>query len=289
MGLFKRTIPQTLRIITNILFWSQETVEIHKVNNFLSERLSRKIQFDIFLPPGYFEHKTEQYPLLVFNDGQDLEAVKMAATLDHLYKEKNIQKIIVVGIYAGDRLQEYGTARQLDYQQRGSKSMDYSSFILNEFLPFMHQRYRISNESADYGFAGFSLGGLSALDMVWNHSNIFKTVGVFSGSLWWRSKPYSPENPDANRIMHTMVAADAYRQGLRFWFQAGTEDEKADRNNNGIIDAIDDTLQLMDELERKGYQRNIDFTYVQVEGGEHNPATWAAVLPEFLKWAYQPK
>jgi enterochelin esterase-like enzyme len=66
---------------------------------------------------------------------------------------------------------------------------------------------------------------------------------------------------------------------------AGTEDETADRNNNGIIDAIDDTLTLMQALQEKGKEELKDFTYVEVEGGKHEPETWSKVLLDFLKWA----
>ncbi len=244
------------------------------------------MRFDVFLPPAYFENKAESYPILLFNDGQDMEAIKLAKTLDQLYKKKELKKIIVVGIHAGDRTHEYGTAGKLDYQNRGNKALEYTHFIIEELLPFLHVRYRCSLHSADYTFAGFSLGALSAFDIVWNHPEIFKNIGVFSGSLWWRSQPYTPENPDGHRILHQMVASSEKKEGLKFWFQAGTNDELEDRNNNDIIDAIDDTLHLMNELENKGYARNNDFTYLQVEGGEHNPQTWARVLPDFLKWVY---
>jgi hypothetical protein len=43
----------------------------------------------------------------------------------------------------------------------------------------------------------------------------------------------------------------------------------------------------MDELALKGYVNGQDMTYVQVEGGEHNPTTWGKVMPEFLKWAFK--
>jgi len=36
---------------------------------------------------------------------------------------------------------------------------------------------------------------------------------------------------------------------------AGTADEEADRNNNGIIDAIDDTLQLLQILKKKARKK----------------------------------
>ena len=67
---------------------------------------------------------------------------------------------------------------------------------------------------------------------------------------------------------------------------AGTLDETDDRDGNGVIDAIQDTTELMDELAAKGYQREIDMVYVQVDGGRHNQSTWAIVLPDFLRWAF---
>lgn len=73
--------------------------------------------------------------------------------------------------------------------------------------------------------------------------------------------------------MHNKIRNSEHKNGLKFWFECGTNDEKADRNNNGIIDAIEDTLDLIKELKLKGYSEN-DIKYVEVEGGEHNFNTW---------------
>ena len=35
-------------------------------------------------------------------------------------------------------------------------------------------------------------------------------------------------DPDAHRIVHDMVARQPNAKGLRFWLQAGTEDEQED-------------------------------------------------------------
>jgi hypothetical protein len=53
-----------------------------------------------------------------------------------------------------------------------------------------------------------------------------------------------------------------------------------------VIDAIQDTTELIDELARKGFRRGIDMVYTQVEGGEHNQATWGFILPYFLRWTF---
>ncbi len=66
----------------------------------------------------------------------------------------------------------------------------------------------------------------------------------------------------------------------------GTLDEVADRNNNGVIDAIDDTLSFVDILGHKGYNRNTDIKYLELKEGRHDLATWDIAFPNFLKWGW---
>ena len=125
------------------------------------------------------------------------------------------------------------------------------------------------------------------MDIGWNNPEIFSKIGVFSGSFWWRQKSEEEGYTDENdRIMHNIVRAGTYKKGMKFWFEAGTNDEKSDRNNNGIIDAIEDTLDLISELKKKGFKKDADLVYKEVEYGEHNANTWKMVLPEFLIWAF---
>ncbi len=79
------------------------------------------------------------------------------------------------------------------------------------------------------------------------------------------------------------------KPALRLWFQAGTRDETADRDGNGVIDAIQDTTELIDELVKKGFRRGEDVVYHELPGGEHHESTWARALPEFLRWACPPR
>ena len=85
-------------------------------------------------------------------------------------------------------------------------------------------------------------------------------------------------------IMHRKIRNGNYYPWLKFFFEAGTLDETADRNNNGIIDSIDDTVSLIDELIKKGYDPQTDIYYLELPEGKHNVATWARAFPEFLKW-----
>lgn len=72
---------------------------------------------------------------------------------------------------------------------------------------------------------------------------------------------------------------------VKFYFETGTLDEVADRNNNGIIDSIDDTKALIRELNDKGYGDS-DIRYEEIKDGHHDVPTWARAFPSFLRWAY---
>jgi enterochelin esterase family protein len=247
-----------------------------------SKELQRVVQVDLYR----HGRPTEQQPyhLICVNDGQDLARMQLPAVLAELPPEF---PVLVAGIHADShRMEEYGTVGQVDYQGRGARAAAYEAFVLGEFLPYLERRYRLSPEATDRAFVGFSLGGLSAFDLVWRSPQRFARVGVFSGSLWWRATPFRETAPDADRIVHDTVERDPHRPGLRFWFQAGTRDETDDRNGNGIIDAIDDTLQLITLLKLKGYTPD-DIHYEEVEGGTHDVETWAAVFPQFLHWFRQ--
>ena len=53
--------------------------------------------------------------------------------------------------------------------------------------------------------------------------------------------------------MHNQIRDGEAVPGIKFFFECGTEDETEDRNKNGIIDSIDDTLDLISALAEKGY------------------------------------
>lgn len=249
-----------------------------------SQYLYRPVTIDIYYPKAILQ-SGEPY-LLLINDGQDLPKMPFAPLLDNLIDTGAIHPLICVGIHAGeDRRMEYGTAKVLDFMQRGAKAEAHTQFVLNELLPFIKETYQLKDD-LNISYAGFSLGGLAAIDTVWNYPSLFTIAGVFSGSLWWRSKDLDQGyNEDTDRIMHQQIRNGKYQAGLRFYFTTGSQDETADRNNNGIIDSIDDTLGLIEELKKKGYTDK-EIYYINYEDGRHDVETWGRALPAFLKWGW---
>ncbi len=269
-------------------------MSVHKAANILVEKhvisssfLDRDVIIDFYLPPQ--SANIENLSLLLVNDGQDLVTMKFEDILDELFEGGLINNLFCVGIHCSkDRKNEYGTANYLDYKGRGAKAALYSRFILEELIPFIRKKLFVYSFK-EKCFAGFSLGGLHALDIVWNHPREFSKVGVFSGSLWWRDKDQADADFDenVNRIMHRQVKDDEnIYPWLKFFFEVGTQDETADRNNNGVIDSIDDTLGFIDILVNKGYDRIKSIEFVEIKDGRHDVPTWAKAFPDFLKWGW---
>lgn len=263
---------------------SEKVITIKKdETEFFSAHLDRVVKIDFYLPATIQDFTN--IPLLIINDGQDLIKMEFENILDKLKNE--INPIICAGIHCSvNRRMEYGTLGQNDFKGRGAKAKQYADFIFEEFLPFARKKIGVEN-FVEKSYAGFSLGALSALDIVWNNPNEFKYAAAFSGSFWWRSidQDETGYDDDQHRIMHQIIRNGKFHSSLKFFFQTGNMDETKDRNKNGIIDSIEDTLDLIKELKANGYSNESIF-YMELPDGSHDVKTWSRAFPYFLKWAF---
>ncbi len=275
---FENMVEEKIIKVSNIV------VEQHTI---LSQYLQRDVVADVYLPSKNFH--PELMNLLLINDGQDLLKMPFDEILNRLISNDEIEPMICIGIHCGnERKREYGTAYSADFKGRGDKAGLYSKFIFDELLPFIRKQYH-APAFKEKSFAGFSLGGLSAMDIAYNHADEFNKVGVFSGSLWWRRKGYDENyNDESDRLMHLQILNGKFYPWMKFFFECGALDETADRNNNGVIDSIDDTLDLIVELRAKGYTDQ-HIKYLELQDGTHDITTWSKAFPDFLKWGWSKK
>ena len=251
-----------------------------------SQFLHRDVKIDFFLPKNIDD--SSEIGLLLINDGQNMKELGLKSILENLYAKDLIVPLFCAAIHASnERKKEYGIAIQADYLGRGAKAGLYTLFVTHELVPLIKKNFH-QFHFKEKAFAGFSLGGLMALDVVWNYPNEFGKAGVFSGSLWWRSMDHTHDDyeDELHRIMHQQIKKGKYTPQLKFFLTTGSLDEMHDRNKNGIIDSIDDTLALISDLEALGYKNGKDICYINYEDGKHDIATWARAMPEFLKWGW---
>lgn len=250
-----------------------------------SRHLQRKVTLTIVSTPLPEEKSTMN--LLLLNDGQDLDQMRIIPIMDSLFQSGKIGPILVVAIHAGDRMQEYGIADRPDYMKRGSKAKYYNDFIDNELLPFIKKKAGIKKFSS-VAIAGWSLGGLSAFDVAWNNSDKINKAGVFSGSFWWRDKDSndSTYSDEKNRIILAKMRASRKKPPIQFWFMSGNLEETSDRDKDGIIDVQDDIEDLRLLLMERGIVSKENLPYTIDKLGKHDIPTWSRSMPDFLIWAF---
>jgi enterochelin esterase-like enzyme len=249
-----------------------------------SRHLQRDVQITVVNTP--MPDDKSELNLLLLNDGQDMDKLRLKEIVDSLYHKKAIAPVVVVAIHAGDRMQEYGVAEKPDFGGRGSKADHYDAFVNNELYPFIKKKAGV-RKFKSVVIAGMSLGGLSAFDIGWNHADKIDKVGVFSGSFWWRDKDTndSSYSDDINRIMIAKLKASRKKPQQQYWFYAGGAEENSDRDKDGIVDVIDDTKDVI-ALVQKRVTSPDAVVYKEVAGAHHDWPYWSAVFPEFMIWAF---
>ena len=270
----------------------------------------------VYLPPGYDPHAAIGYPVLYANDGQDMEAVGLEATLAALYAAGTIRPVIVVAIdMPPDRMGAYGMSDRAQarsvvahtrYGAVGAKAHAYAQWLATTLVPAIDARYRTRTTPDARAVLGWSLGAASAFDLGWQYPELFGRVGAFSPSLWLAAERSDAQAVQRTRLAQRMVDASTPRNGARFYFAVGTTEETDDRDGDGTHDALDDTRDLLlgwsegdtvraRGLRQLGYSTNPDYAIRKgredavlavLEGGRHEQASWARMLPGFLTWAY---
>ncbi|WP_460731602.1 alpha/beta hydrolase [Lysobacter tyrosinilyticus] len=271
----------------------------------------------VYLPPNYAVASRERYPTLYINDGQDMEAVGLQDTLAALYAKDAIQPAIVIAIdMPPDRMGAYGLSdrahghsviAQTRYGPVGTTAHAYSEWVTKTLVPMIDARYRTRATPKQRAVLGWSLGALNAFNLGWQYPEVFGRVGAFSPSFWLSAESGDVDAVQRTRLAQQMVAAGSpHRRTLRQYFAVGTREEAADRDGDGVNDALDDTRDLIDGwhaggalktrgLRQLGFRVNLEYAVHParsdvvlnvLEGGQHNQASWARMLPGFLRWAY---
>ena len=277
-----KRLPLVLLIV---LVACQQTQPKRQEDAVYSRHLQRKVALTIIHSP--LPDDKNQVNLLLLNDGQDIDQMRLVPLLDSLYADGRLQPLVVVAIHAGDRMQEYGIADRPDFMKRGSKAKHYNDFVDNELMPFIKKQSGI-RKFKSVAIAGWSLGGLSAFDIAWNNSNKIDKAGIFSGSFWWRDKDSndSSYSDEKNRIILAKMRAARKKPDTQFWFMSGSLEESSDRDKDGIIDVQDDIEDLRFLLMERGLVSKENLPYTIDKLGKHDMATWSRNLPDFLIWAF---
>ncbi|HVY53077.1 MAG TPA: alpha/beta hydrolase-fold protein, partial [Gammaproteobacteria bacterium] len=156
-------------------------------------------QLAIYLPPGYEEETTQSYPVVFLLPGfagkgpmmLNREAFSEAIDerLNRLIASQTIQPMIVV---MPDCFTYYGGS-----QYRNSPTLgQYESYLVEELVPYIKNRFRTKPEPRFWAIAGKSSGGYGALTLSMRHPDVFGSLACHSGDMGFEYC-YLPDFPPA--------------------------------------------------------------------------------------------
>jgi glycosidase/predicted alpha/beta superfamily hydrolase len=236
---------------------------------------------DVWLPPGYEANPGRRYPVVYFQDGQNLFDPALSyigvdwgvdETMTRLIGERAVRKAIVVAIWnTPKRTAEYVPAKPVAESKAADDWLDlawlrreprlsdsYLRFLVEELKPIIDTTYRTLPGRDDTFVMGSSAGALISLYAWLEYPGVFGGAGCVS-THW----------PAGDGVMIDHLERHLREpDGRRLYFDFGT----------ATLDAAYEPYQRrVDTLLRaRGYREGRDFMTRKYPGAEHSERAWRA-------------
>ena len=158
---------------------AQSRIDCNALN---SRILKHEVHYCVYLPASYeagaARHPAQSYPVLYFLHGLgDNERTLFNSggwtLLDDLRRQHKIGEFLIVAPEGGRSF----------YINSADGSVRYSDFFLQEFIPLIETKYRISKGRSNRAISGISMGGYGALRFAFSHPELFSAVSAQSAAL----------------------------------------------------------------------------------------------------------
>jgi S-formylglutathione hydrolase FrmB len=158
---------------------AQSRIDCNALN---SRILKHEVHYCVYLPASYDAAATtraqQSYPVLYFLHGLgDNERTLFNSggwtLLDDLRRQHKMGEFLIAAPEGGRSF----------YINSADGSVRYSDFFLQEFIPLIETRYRISKGRSNRAISGISMGGYGALRFAFSHPELFSAVSAQSAAL----------------------------------------------------------------------------------------------------------
>src|SRR5271156_2410731 len=158
---------------------AQSRIDCNALN---SRILKHPVHYCVYLPASYdtgaTKHPAQTYPVLYFLHGLgDNERTLFNSggwtLLDDLRQQHKIGEFLIVAPEGGRTF----------YINSADGSVRYSEFFLQEFIPHIEAKYRISKGRSNRAISGISMGGYGAFRFAFSHPEMFSAVSAQSAAL----------------------------------------------------------------------------------------------------------
>jgi enterochelin esterase family protein len=211
----------------------------------------------IYTPPGYDQAANARYPVLYLFHGANADETawtrlgQVNLILDNLLAARSAKPFLVVMPFG------YGLTPGTPRTSGPTSEELFARDLIEDVIPLVQSRYRVSTDRAQRAIAGLSMGGGQALSIGLNHLDLFSYVAGFSSGL----RPAEFEKTYASAV----AKPKAVNESLRLlWIGCGNDDG-AMTNNKALAAFLT--------------QHGIKHTFRESEGA-HTWMVWRRYLNE---------
>jgi enterochelin esterase-like enzyme len=124
----------------------------------------------VYLPAGYSPRR--RHPLVIIHDGLDFVVyADLATSLDNLIDAGELPPLVAALVQTRDRMGEYSGSRR------------HARYLVQELLPALEGRYRLSRRPRNRVLLGASLGAVASLATAFRYPGCFGGLVLNSGSF----------------------------------------------------------------------------------------------------------
>jgi hypothetical protein len=167
-------------------------VVIGKTDSIKSKMLNEERTVWVYLPAGYDAAAKQRYPVIYLLDADWNFAAftGMVHELSEVIGNTVVPPMIIVSIPNTDRTRDLTPTNALsgpdgkkvdDFKTSGGGEK-FTSFIQTELIPHIDSAYHTTSYKM---LVGHSFGGLTAVNIIINHTDMFNDYIVIDPSMWW--------------------------------------------------------------------------------------------------------
>ena len=179
MGRRLRIVALCVALTASLPVHAQSRIDCNAMN---SRILKHPVHYCIYLPASYDTGETgrpaQNYPVLYFLHGLgDNERTLFNSggwtLLDDLRRQHKMGEFLIAAPEGGRTF----------YINSADGSVRYSDFFLQEFVPLIETKYRVSKGRSNRAVSGISMGGYGALRFAFSHPEMFSAASAQSAAL----------------------------------------------------------------------------------------------------------
>jgi predicted alpha/beta superfamily hydrolase len=230
-----------------------------------SKILSQQRKIWIHIPNSNGGNKIKDrghYPVVYVLDGSENFNTVVSIT-EHMEESSLCPPMIVVGIVPIERLSELTTGTDKELPNVVGNGDKFMSFVEKELIPYIDTNYPTTTYKT---LIGHSLGGLTVINTLLHHPNLFNAYVSLEASLWWNNKKSVEEAntilPTRNYNGKTLFMAMANRM------ERGVDTSSVQKDTSGSTELIRSNLEFI-KLLNNNKKNQLRYSYKFYKDDDH--------------------